>query len=228
MCKSTSPGATRSYVLFILIMCFSAFSAVSVAKPGSAQPTPGEYCPGTNILLIVAEDLSTSLTFIMQSRAAQSRNNQIEMVSQLNAAGVVLNQATSRGAGARTALLINSTMLSRVNESNDQLLTWFPMLHSALLTLPEGVAESAAEDAVGQAEDILQDGLRGDAINSLKKARHFLTCDDLNLPLQAAIKEQARLLSRLQQHKPVVSKDYDKLIESLREALTYILNRSQT
>jgi len=224
MCKSISPGVTRSYVLFILIMCFS---AVSVAKPSTAQPAPGEYCPGTNILRIVAEDLSTSLIFIMQSRAAQARNNQTEMMSQLSAAGVVLSQATSRGAGARTALLINSIMLSRVNESNDQLLTWFPMLHSALLTLPESEAESAAEDAVGQAEEILQDGLRGNAIDSLKKARHFLTCDDLNLPLQAAIKEQTRLLSRIQQHKPVVTKDYDKLINSLREALTYVLNRTQ-
>jgi len=225
MQKPTPPGRLHSYILVTLMMCVS---TLSVAKPDTAEPSPGEYCPGTNILLIAAEDISTSMTFVVQSRAAQTNSNQAEMLSQLNAAGVVLKQATSRGAGARTALLINSTILSRVNENNDQLLTWFPLLKSALLTLPpDDKAANAAAEAVGQAEDVLQDGQRGNAVDYLNKARHFLTCDGLDLPLQAATKEQERLLSRAQQHKPVVSKDYDKLIDSLREALTYILNRSQ-
>ena len=150
------------------------------------------------------------------------------MLTMLDAAGVTLKQATSRGAGARTALLINSVILSRVNESNDQLLTWFPLLHSALLTLPYDDARNAADDAIGHAEEILHDGQNGDPLDKLKKARHFLTCDGLDLPLQAAIKEQVRLLSKIQQHKPIVTKDYDKIVDSLRTAIAYVLDHSKT
>lgn len=224
MQKTTIPRRFHSYILFTLMMCVS---TLSVAKTDITQPAPGSYCPETNILLIIAEDLSTSLNFVMQSRAAQTRNNPAEMLRLLNASGTVLNQATSRGAGARTALLINSTILSRVNESNSQLLTWFPLLHSALLTLPYDEARNAADDAVGRAEEILQDGQSGGAMGQLKKARHFLTCDDLSLPLQAAIKEQMHLLSLIHQHKPVVTKDYDKLVDSLRTALAYVLDHSK-
>ncbi len=225
MQKLTTPGRLHSYILFTLMIYVS---TLSVAKADNLQPAPGNYCPETNILLIIAEDLSASLNFVMQSRAAQTRNNPAEIARFLDASGVVLKQATSRGAGARTALLINSTILSRVNESNDQLLTWFPLLHSALLTLPYDDARSAADDAVGRAEGILRDGQNGNVIDQLKKASHFLVCDDLNLPLQAAIKEQMRLMARIQKRKPVVSKDYDKLVDSLRTALAYVLNNSKT
>ncbi len=224
MQKLTRPGKLHFYILFTLMVCVS---TLSVAKTDATQPSPGHNCPETNILLIMAEDLSTSLTFVMQSRAAQARDNRAAMLSQLNAAGVVLKQATSRGAGARTALLINSTILSRTNESNEQLLTWFPLLHSALLTLPDNEITNSADEAIGRAEGILRDGERGNALDELKKASHFLVCDDLSFPLEAAIKEQTQLLSRILQRKPVVTKDYDKLIDSLRTALSYILNHSK-
>jgi len=201
--------ALYSFILFTLVLCIP---TASVAKENTTQPSPGNYCPSTNILLIIAEDLSSSLAFVMQSRAAQSRGD----------------QAVSRGAGARTALLVNSVILSRVNESNDQLLTWFPLLHSALLTLPDDDARNAADDAIGRAEEVLHDGQNGDPLEQLKKARHFLTCDGLDLPLQAAIKEQARLLSKIQQHKPIVTKDYDKVVDSLHTAIAYVLDHSKT
>jgi len=217
--------ALYSFILFTLVLCIP---TASVAKENTTQPSPGNYCPSTNILLIIAEDLSSSLAFVMQSRAAQSRGDQAVMLTMLNAAGVTLKQATSRGAGARTALLVNSVILSRVNESNDQLLTWFPLLHSALLTLPDDDARNAADDAIGRAEEVLHDGQNGDPLEQLKKARHFLTCDGLDLPLQAAIKEQARLLSKIQQHKPIVTKDYDKVVDSLHTAIAYVLDHSKT
>jgi len=221
---SIRPRISHPYILLILIICVF---TIPVAKASSTQASPGKYCPSTSILLIVAEDLSSSLEFVMQSRAAQTRGDQTEMLTMLDAAGVTLKQATSRGAGARTALLISSTILSRVNESNDQLLAWFPLLHSALLTLPYDDAKNAADDAIGRAEEILQDGQNGNPLDQLKKARHFLTCDGLNLPLQAAIKEQARLLSLIQQHKPVVTKDYDKVVDSLRTAISYVLDHGK-
>ncbi len=219
------PNVFHSCILLALVLFIP---TVSAAKPDATQSSPGNYCPSTTILLIVAEDLSSSLDFVMQSRAAQTRGDQTEMLAMLTAAGVTLKQATSRGAGARTALLISSTILSRVNESNNQLLTWFPLLHSALLTLPYDDARSAADDAIGRAEEILQDGQNGNPLDQLKKARHFLTCDELNLPLQAAIKEQAHLFSQIQQHKPVTTKDYDKIVASLRTAIGYVLDHSKT
>lgn len=225
MPKPIRPSIFHSSILLMLML---SFSTISAAKENTTPSAPGSYCPGTNILLIVAEDLSTSLDFVMRSRAAQTRNDQTAMVNMLNAANITLKQATSRGAGARTALLIDSTILARVNESNEQLLMWFPLLHSALMTLPYDDARNAADDAIGRAEDILQDGQNGNALDQLKKARHYLTCDGLDIPLQATIKAQAQLLSEILQHKPVATKDYDKIINSLRTAIAYALNHSQT
>jgi len=200
---------------------------LSEAKTDTSQSSPGNYCPSSNILLITAEDLSSSLEFVMRSRAAQTRGDLVEMRTMLDAAGITLKQASSRGAGARTALLINSVILSRSDENNKQLLAWFPLLHSALLTLPNDNARNAADEAIGNAEDILQNGQNGDPLNQLKKARHFLTCDGLNLPLQTASKEQVRILSQLRQRKPVTTKDYDKIVESLRVALSYVLDHGK-
>lgn len=224
MQQSIRANILHPYILLTLMLCISTITA---AKADVTQPSPGNYCPSTTILLIVAEDLSSSLEFVMRSRAAQTRGDQTEMLAMLNAAGVTLKQASSRGAGARTALLISSTILSRVNENNDQLLAWFPLLHSALLTLPYDDARNAANDAIGRAEEILQDSQNGKPLDQLKKARHFLTCDGLDLPLQVAIKEQTRLLSLIRQHKPVVTKDYDKIVDSLRTAIAYVLDHSK-
>ncbi len=225
MTQSIQPRIFYPSILFILMMWIS---NVSLATASPTQIAPGNNCPGNNILRIMAEDLSSSLVFVMQSRDAQIRGNRAEMLTMLNAAGVTLRQATSRGVNARTALLINSIILSRVNEKNDQLLTWFPLLHSTLLSLPNNASAHAASNAVIHAEEILQDGQKGNAMDQLKKARHFLSCDVLNLPLQVAIKEQIRLSSRIEQRKPVATKDYDKILASLRTALAYILNQSKT
>ncbi|VAX02794.1 hypothetical protein MNBD_GAMMA19-683, partial [hydrothermal vent metagenome] len=45
--------------------------------------------------------------------------------------------------------------------------------------------------------------------------------------VQAAIKEQIKLLSQIRQHKPVATKDFDKLIDSLRTALAYVLDDTE-
>ncbi len=219
--------STSLYLCSLLIILISS-SPLQLVKADSSQPSPGNYCPATDILLITAEDLSSSLELIMRSRAALARGDLTEMASTLNAAGATLQQATSRGAGARTALLIHSIILARANDNNDQLLTWFPLLHSDILSLPNDRTQSAADDAVGRAEEILQGDRTGDPLKQLRKARHFLTCDGLNLPLQAALDEHTRLIFKIhQKHKPVVAKDYDKIISSLRNAMTFILEHSK-
>jgi len=219
---------STSLYFYSLLILLIVVSPLRIAKAASSAHSPGNYCPAADILLITAEDLSSSLELIMRSRAAQARGDLAEMVNTLNAAGSILQQATSRGAGARTALLIDSVILARPNESNQQLLTWFPLLHSALLALPDDFAQDTADESVGHAEEILQGDRKGDALEQLKKARHFLTCDGLNLPLQAAIVEQSRLFFKIQKNrKPLTTNDYDKILESLRNAMTFILEHSK-
>ena len=219
--------STRLYLCSLLILLISS-SPLQMLKADSSQPSPGNYCGAPDLLLITAEDLTSSLELIMRSRAAQARSDLTEMASTLNAAGTTLQQAASRGAGARTSLLIHSIILARINDNNDQLLTWFPLLHSAILTLPNDRIQGAADDAVSLAEEILQGDRKGDALEQLKKARHYLSCDKLNLPLQAALDEHSQLVFKIhQKHKPVVAKDYDKIISSLRNAMTFILEHSK-
>ncbi len=220
--------STSRYLYSLLILLIS-FSLLQTVKADTGQSSPGNYCPATDILLITAEDLSSSLELLMRSRAAQARGDLTEMTSTLNATGATLQQATSRGAAARTALLIHSIILAKVGDNYEQLLTWFPLLHSAILTLPNDRARSAAEDAVGRAKAIMQGEGTGDPLEQLRKARHFLTCDALYLPLQIALNEQTRLISKIHRnHKAVVAKDYDKIINSLHNAMTFIMENTKS
>ncbi len=219
--------STRLCLYSLLILLISS-SALQIVRADASQASPGDYCPAPDILLITAEDLSSSLALIMRSRAAQARGDLTEMASTLNAAGATLQQATSRGAGARTSLLLHSIILARATDNNDRLLTWFPLLHSTILTLPDGRIQGAADEAISLAEEILQGDRKGDALEQLKKARHFLSCDGLNLPLQAALDEHTKLIFKInQKHKPVAPKDYEKIIDSLRTAMTFIVEHSK-
>ncbi len=219
--------STSRYLCSLLILLISS-SPLQMVKADSSQPAPGNYCPAADILLISAEDLSSSLELLMRSRAAQAKGDFAEMASTLTAAGATLQQAASRGAAARTALLIHSIILAKANDNYEQLLTWFPLLHNAILTLPNGRAQSAAEDAVGRAKTLMQGEGTGDPLEELRKARHYITCDGLSLPLQIALDEHARLVSKTYlNHKLLVPKDYDKIIDSLRNAMTFIMENSK-
>ncbi|HED15333.1 MAG TPA: hypothetical protein ENI64_00730 [Gammaproteobacteria bacterium] len=217
--------ATNPYLFSLLILLIS-FLPLQMVYADTTGSSPGGYCPSANILLISAEDLSSSLALIMRSRAAQAKGNFTEMASTLIASGATLQQAASRGAGARTAVLIDSIILAKIDEDYDQLLTWFPLLHSAILSLPNDMAQGSAESAVGNAEAIMKEKQTGNPLDQLRKARHFLTCDGLNLPLQEAIDEQSKLVYKAE-HKStsVVPKDYDKIITSLHNAMTFTLKQ---
>ncbi len=218
--------STNRYLYGLLILIIS-FSPLQVVNADTTPSTPGGYCPTTDILLISAEDLTSSLALVMRSRSAQAKGNFTEMASTLIAAGATLQQAASRGAGARTALLIDSIILANADDDYKQLLTWFPLLHSSILSLPNDMAQSAADTAVGQAEGILKENQKGNPLEQLRKARHYLTCDGLNLPLQVAISEQTKLVFKAEhKSKSVVAKDYDKIIDSLHSAMTFTLKRS--
>jgi hypothetical protein len=204
--------------------------AVSFSMPVSAEtitasPEPGHYCPSTDILLVAAEELSASLDMVMRSRAALIDKKQVRAINELTSAGTTLHLATSRGAAARTILLIDVIIQAREGETYDQLLTWFPLLRTSLLTLPNDATVRAANDYIGQAEAIMQGDKGGDPMMALNEARHMLACDGLDIPLQAATQAQADLMKKIGQN--TKGNTYDPLIDSLRSALAYALENSE-
>jgi hypothetical protein len=202
------------------------FSLSAIAATASdSSPKPGDYCPSPDILLVAAEDLSASLQLAMGSRAALINEQPVMAMSKLTATGTSLHLAASRGAAGRTVLLIDAIIQSKVGEDYASMLTWFPLLQASLLTLPQDETVTAAKDLVGKATDIMRSDKGGDALESLKEARHMLTCDSLDIPLQAAIQAQESLLEQLGRDTKISA--YDNLINTLRSALTYTLGTSE-
>jgi len=199
-------------------------SAAAATTAGSS-PKPGNYCPGRDIRLVVAEELSTSLELSMRSRAALINKDQVTAISELISARTTLHLAASRGAAARTMLLIDAIIQSWSGEDYAQLLAWFPLLQTSLLTLPNDATVSAAEESIGRAEDIMQGDKDGDAMQSLKEARHMLACDGLDIPLQEAMQAQDELMKQLNQNTKNIA--YDNLRDALRNALAYTLSNSE-
>jgi len=212
-----------------LISAFLTFLVLSFSLPATAgiTPKPGNYCPGKDILLVVAEELSASLNLSMYSKSALINKDQITAINKLDSAGTTLKLAASRSAAARTNLLIDSIIEAGPGESYAQMLSWFPLLHTSLLTLPDDATASAANNLIGRAEDIMQTENGKNPVKLLKEARHLLTCDSLDIPLQAAIQAQTKLMKQLVPQTPVKNSAYDSLLDSLRNALTYTLNNSQ-
>jgi hypothetical protein len=202
------------------------FNLSAIAATASdSSPKPGDYCPSTDILLVAAEDLSASAQLAMGSRAALINAEPVMAMSKLTSTGTSLHLAASRGAAARTVLLIDAIIQSKVGEDYANMLTWFPLLQASLLTLPQDETVVAASDLVSKASDIMQNGKGSDALESLKEARHMLTCDSLDIPLQAAIQAQEILLEQL--GRDTKSSAYDNLINSLRSALAYTLGANE-
>jgi hypothetical protein len=213
------------YVSFLALI-FATPVGAATATNATTSPKPGNYCQSPDTLLVVAEELSASLDLVMRSRAALSDNDQATAVNELASAGTTMHLAASRGAAARTIMLIDAIIQAKTGKDYAQMLTWFPVLHTSLLTLPGDATVSAADDLVSRAEDSMQRIEGGDPLKYLGEARHMLACDNLDIPLHAAIQAQGRLLKSLGQRIPPKTNAYDTLLESLRDALTYTLQRS--
>ena len=207
-------------------MCFLAlaFSMPAVpANPADASPEPGSYCLKTDVLLVVAEDLSASLDLTMRSRTAWKDKDPGTAITELNSASTTLHLAASRGAAARTVLVIDAIIQAKTGDNYVQMLAWFPLLHASLLTLPDDATERAAEDLIAGAEEIMQGEKTGDPEVFLNQARHMLACDGLDMPLQEAMRAMDTLLTQLGQGKQVKDNGYDVLLDALRSALLYAL-----
>ena len=218
---------TNKRLLWVCIPLLAlSFNLTATAATASrSSPEPGSYCPSKDIRLVIAEELSTSLELSMRSRSAQIKKDQSTAISEMIAAETTLHLAASRGAAARTNLLIDAIIQSWSSEDYTQLLTWFPLLQTSLLTLPNDATVSAAEESIGRAEGIMQGDKNGDAMQSLKQARHMLACDALDIPLQEAMQAQDELMKQLNQNAQNVS--YNTLRDALRSALAYTLRNSE-
>ena len=105
------------------------------------------------------------------------------------------------------------------------MLSWFPLLHASLLTLPDDATESAAEDLIVGAEEILQGDKAGDPVALLNQARHMLACDGLDIPIQQAMRALDDLLTQTEQGNQGKNNAYDVLLDALRNALLYTLGK---
>ena len=211
--------------LMLLTLIFS-LPAVA-ATDAATSPEPGSYCPSPDILLVTAEELSASLDLVMRSRAALVVMDRTAAINELASAGTALHLAASRGASARTIQLLDAIIKAKAGKDYAQMLTWFPVLHTSLLTLPDNATVRAADDLIGHAEDVMQRLGGGDPLKYLSEARHMLACDGLDIPLQTAIQAQSELLEKLGQRSPPQKNAYDPLLDSLRNALAYSLGHSE-
>jgi hypothetical protein len=206
-----------------LALSFSMTAAA--ATPADTSPEPGSYCPNTDVLLVVAEELSASLDLTMRSRAALKNKEPATAIRELNLASTALHLAASRGAAARTILVIDAIIQARSGDDYAQMLAWFPLLHASLLTLPDDATESAAEDLIVGAEGIMQGDKAGDPVTLLNQARHMLACDGLDIPIQDAMSAMDALLTQLGQGNPGKNNAYDVILDALRSALLYTLGK---
>jgi hypothetical protein len=204
-----------------LVLSYSS-PAATVTNAGTS-PEPGSYCPNTDVLLVVAEELSASLDLTMRSRAAWKDKEPGTAITELSSASTTLHLAASRGASARTILLLDTIIQARTGDNYVQMLAWFPLLHASLLTLPDDATENAAEDLISGAEEIMQGENTGDPVVILNQARHMLACDGLDMPIQEAMRAMNTLLTQLGQGKQVKDNAYDVLLDALRSALLYAL-----
>jgi hypothetical protein len=206
-------------------MCFLALSFSMPAVPANTSPEPGSYCLKTDVLLVVAEELSVSLDLTMRSRAALKNKEPATAIRELNFAGTALHLAASRGASARTVLLIDAIIQARTGDDYAQMLAWFPLLQASLLTLPDDATESAAEDFIVGAKEVMQGDKTGDPVTLLNQARHMLACDGLDIPIQEAMRALDALPAQLAQGNQGKSNAYDALLDALRNALMYTLGK---
>jgi hypothetical protein len=209
----------------IPLLALSFSMPAAAATNTGASPEPGSYCPNTDVLLVVAEELSASLDLTMRSRAALKNKDPATAAGELNLASSALHLAASRGAAGRTMLVIDAIIQARSDEDYAQMLAWFPLLHASLLTLPDNATVSATEDLIVDAREIMQGDKTGDPVEVLNQARHMLACDGLDIPIQEAMRALDALPAQLAQGNQGKSNAYDALLDALRNALMYTLGK---
>ncbi len=219
--NQTQTGQLIPAQSFLTTIVFLLLFSMSASVTAADSVSPGNYCPDSRILLVSAEELSASLKLIMRSQNAFRNNDKVTAVNALTSAGATLQLAASRGASARTNLLIDAIIQAKQTEDYSQMLVWFPLLQKSMQTMTDNTKVNAASQLISRTKTMLEGNKTGDPLQQLLKARHILACDALDIPLQQAIKAQEKLLGQLHQKAP--KPDYDSLLKALQTALSYTL-----
>jgi hypothetical protein len=198
-------------------------SAITSAEPA---PQPGRYCPGIDTLYLTLEELTVALDSI-----AQAQENLLVLKDAATAdillshAGTALALAAGRGSGSRVANLIDIAIAAKSEGEPQKMLLWFPNLRLAMTGLVDDPARREANKHLAEAEAILQGQAKGDEIQFLRKARQVLVCDPLDIPLQQARVDLARVHRTARLGQEISAKDFAQLTGTLNRALTYGLQR---
>jgi len=213
----------RVAVTVSLVLAMSGATAGDVGTPAA-----GAYCPAAEILDVVVEELSVSLDQLMSAQNALASNDAVAADMALGRAASALALASARGRAARTTRLLDAVLAAKAGEDYTQLLAWFPALHSAFLTLPESAAVSYAGTELGMAEEVLQGDREGNALEHLRAARHYLSCDTLDLPLQQADEALVPLYRTVVQGRKADAGAFTAVSAPLRSALQAALQKVQS
>lgn len=204
-------------------LCFLLVSTSSPAQPSPAAGNSSEaglYCPASAITDVMLEELSLAFAELAQADHALADNRFEQANQHLTRAAMALSLASSRGRAAQTAQLIDAVINSKASEDYQQMLAYFPLLRSALLALPENTYTNAADEAISTSEAILDGERQGNALEQLRTARHWLSCDQYSLPAT----EAAQALSRLQQPLLTGKQPGSAMFEAAYAPLTRAIN----
>jgi len=235
MKKNRINALKYSFWFYILI----APTTTLFAQPAANDiTTVGSYCPGTSLMLVIAEELTVSLDAGLRSKASYINGHTEQAIRELASTGTTLELASSRGAAARTNLLIDAIINANADENYTQLLKWFPLLRSSMQTLPDDPAVMAANNLIDQSEKLMQLKQEGNPIKLLKDARHQLSCNKIDVPIQAALAtldqltqqvvlsaKPASFINQLDRSKNKIN--YDPFIQSITKALKFTLVRGK-
>jgi len=215
------PAARYTFLTTAIVLLLL---SVPVFASTATTASAGTYCPGPEILLISAEELSTGLNLIIRSQNAFNNKDTETAISELNSAGTALHLAASRGSSARTNLILDTIIQAKQSEDYTQMLYWFPLLEKSMKTMKTDSTVNAANTLIAQTRNLLDGVKKGDPVKQLMLARHILACDKLDIPLQQAIQSQTQLLKQL--YKKNLKPDYKSLLNYVNKSLLYTLSNS--
>lgn len=193
---------------------------------GDSSPEPGHYCTPLSVNEQILEQLTITLDQVAKAQQAiKNKGGGAATDIALGRAANALMLASTHGGAARTRRLIGAALTAKGSEDYQQLLGWFPLLNTALLTLPDDPEVRSAGTELGLAEDILQGDSKGNALKHLHMAAHYLGCDELDIPLEQANNALTSLFVKIAQGHTAKPSAFDKVLTLLRTAMNAMFER---
>ena len=204
-----------------IFYCTLAISLVLLIPVVQAEgiSKPGHYCQPLKTNDRILENLSITLDQVAKAQHAMESETGAATDVALGRAASALTLASTHDAASRTRRLIDAALTAKDSENYQQLLGWFPLLHTALLTLPDDPEVRSAGTELGLAEDILRGDSKGDALKHLRTAADYLGCDKIDIPVKQADEALTPLFVQVAQGHKVKSAGFDKVLVLLRTAL---------